>query len=158
MNSNQAYLVGEEGPELFLPSTAGEIIPNGKNRYLNGRKGGAGSAVEMIGGGRYQGPDGGGMEPGGDRAGMAPLTIPYARSREGQAVSQEAATAAAKAFAGAPMEINYKSLRVGDIDVVSRSEAEAMAGNAARRGAEQGTSAALAALRNSVATRRRVGL
>jgi len=28
--ANQAYVVGEQGPEIFVPSSAGSIIPNGK--------------------------------------------------------------------------------------------------------------------------------
>jgi hypothetical protein len=27
---NKTYLVGEKGPELFIPSASGQIIPNGK--------------------------------------------------------------------------------------------------------------------------------
>ena len=29
MFTNKAYVVGEQGPELFVPNQAGQIIPNG---------------------------------------------------------------------------------------------------------------------------------
>ena len=28
LSSNNSYLVGEKGPELFVPSTSGTIVPN----------------------------------------------------------------------------------------------------------------------------------
>ena len=41
--ANQTYIVGEEGPEVFIPNQRGMIIPNGG--------GGAGSSSTMSGGG-----------------------------------------------------------------------------------------------------------
>jgi len=41
VNSSQAYLVGEQGPEMFVPSTAGSIIPAGA------------TAAAMSGGGAF---------------------------------------------------------------------------------------------------------
>jgi Flp pilus assembly pilin Flp len=42
VNAGTTYLVGERGPELFMPNTNGKIIPNNR---LNGAGGGAGGTV-----------------------------------------------------------------------------------------------------------------
>ena len=40
----QAYVVGEQGPEMFVPSAAGNIVPNG-----GGQSGGVTVNVDMSG-------------------------------------------------------------------------------------------------------------
>ena len=42
VNAGKAYVVGERGPELFMPSSAGSIIPNGATM------GGGAGAVNVI--------------------------------------------------------------------------------------------------------------
>jgi hypothetical protein len=41
VNSSQAYLVGEQGPEMFIPNTAGRIIPAGATAMAMGGGGAA---------------------------------------------------------------------------------------------------------------------
>ena len=38
----QSYVVGEQGPELFVPQSAGRIIPNDQLMVSHGRQGGMG--------------------------------------------------------------------------------------------------------------------
>jgi TP901 family phage tail tape measure protein len=49
VNSGQPYIVGEKGPELFVPRNAGGIIPNGykSGGFINGY-GGGGPIVALI--------------------------------------------------------------------------------------------------------------
>ena len=49
---NRPYLVGEEGPELFMPSQNGMIIPNGTK--IEGAAGGGGGITVNVG--QYYGP------------------------------------------------------------------------------------------------------
>lgn len=48
--ANNAYIVGEEGPELFVPKQNGTIIPNHKLNFMGFRKdgGGALSETQMV--------------------------------------------------------------------------------------------------------------
>ena len=39
VNSNQPYLVGERGPELFVPSSAGNIMNNSNTKSIGGKNG-----------------------------------------------------------------------------------------------------------------------
>lgn len=44
--ASTAYLVGEQGPELFIPNSAGQIIPNGELPMASsGVRGGDGASV-----------------------------------------------------------------------------------------------------------------
>ena len=36
IRANQSYVVGEKGPELFLPNTSGTMIPNNKLGAMGG--------------------------------------------------------------------------------------------------------------------------
>ena len=43
--ASTAYLVGERGPELFIPNAAGQIIPNGDLPMASGVRGGDGASM-----------------------------------------------------------------------------------------------------------------
>lgn len=43
--ASTAYLVGEQGPELFIPNSAGQIIPNGDLPMASGARGGDGASM-----------------------------------------------------------------------------------------------------------------
>jgi len=58
VNSNSPYLVGERGPELFVPNGSGRIVPNnGLNSGLRGIGGADGGVQEVIITGRLRGRD-----------------------------------------------------------------------------------------------------
>ena len=51
VSPSQLYLVGENGPEFFIPNTAGNIIPNDKITSMSGRgngNGGLGSGSSTV--------------------------------------------------------------------------------------------------------------
>jgi len=52
VSPSELYLVGEQGPEFFVPNTAGNIIPNDKITSMSGRggngNGGSGSGSSTV--------------------------------------------------------------------------------------------------------------
>jgi hypothetical protein len=48
VSTGRAYLVGERGPEIFVPGASGSIIPNGGGRGSGGSVGGGGPAHIMV--------------------------------------------------------------------------------------------------------------
>lgn len=54
VNKGGAFLVGERGPELFVPNTGGNIVPNNR---LGGVSGGGGMQFQVIGTNVIQGMD-----------------------------------------------------------------------------------------------------
>ena len=48
MSANSAYVVGEQGPELFVPNQSGTIIPNGGGAGSGGGRGAASSIVVNL--------------------------------------------------------------------------------------------------------------
>ena len=50
VNANEPYIVGEQGPELFVPNMSGRIIPNGRSGGVGGgNSGGSGVTVNLSG-------------------------------------------------------------------------------------------------------------
>ncbi len=63
-HAGNAYLVGEEGPELFVPNSSGTVVPNGKsmgappvvqNFYINGQGGAGRQTADQVGAAAYSG-------------------------------------------------------------------------------------------------------
>lgn len=55
VNAGGSFLVGERGPELFVPNTGGQIVPN--NRIGGGTGGGNGMVFQVVGTNIIQGQD-----------------------------------------------------------------------------------------------------
>jgi tape measure domain-containing protein len=162
----QAAVVGEEGPELFIPRTPGTIVPtdmavpylqgaatinpDGSTTYAASYPGAPGAAGAA-------GRAGAGVAGAPGRAGAMGLTVPFLKAPAGAAgVTPQAmaeATAAAMAGMGA-IDIRYETVNVGGMDVVTNEQAQAIGRDSATRGAQ----IALAAIQNSVGTRRKLGM
>lgn len=166
--AGQGYLVGEKGPELFLPGVSGGIVPseltvpylaaagaeaaaNGTSRTLLAYPGQPGAAgARGAAGTARDGRDG--------AAGLAGLAVPWAKPAGGQTPQAAAASITAAMAAAGPIDVNYRTVAIGDLPVVSQEDAEAIGREAAQRGAQMGAQMALSALQNSVGVRRKVGI
>jgi len=158
VNARNPYVVGEIGPELFVPDTNGTIIPNNRlteNRmYLEQMNSGStGSPLEM------------GAEADG---GMAAATRAAIRESsrlqetrlqvfsQQQAMERRYERERIENMSAAPGELNikYESQVINNVEYVTKDQAERMAAQSAIRGREL----ALSSLQNSVKTRKQVGM
>lgn len=122
VDQNKPYVVGERGPELFVPGRSGSVT---NNEQLS-------SAMN-----RYR----------------------RAPSDGGAAGSNSMQTAAGNAaVADKPIDVRYTVERINNVDYVTADQFQAGMRQATQQGAAQGESRALAKLRNSPGTRRRIGL
>jgi len=106
VNANQPYIVGERGPELFVPFQRGDVVSNGELRA-----GGASSAMMFRETGSAQ--------------------LPFTRSAE--SISQATQTAQAMQAAG-PINVKYESTVINGVEYVTREQAERIGAQSAERG------------------------
>jgi len=106
VNANQPYIVGERGPELFVPFQRGDVVSNGELRA-----GGASSAMMFRETGSAQ--------------------LPFTRSTE--SISQATQTAQAMQAAG-PINVKYESTVINGVEYVTREQAERIGAQSAERG------------------------
>ena len=132
------YLVGEQGPELFIPGVNGSILPNGQTAALAASRGAldgkssAGAAVVF-------------------EANRDALSASASLSRE-RYVERVLSSGASSA------EIKYSRVGSGDLPFVTEDDMLQATRLAAQEGARLGQQRTLAALRNNPATRRSVGV
>ncbi len=138
------YLVGEMGPELFVPQGNGDVLPTSATRALLNQRG-AGSTTGAS-------PEGG--------TNQAERTLSEARStlRATQLITRERESerellASIKAPAGA-LDVKYQSEVINNVEYVTASQFRQGMSSAA----ERGRALTLQALTNSVQTRKKVGL
>lgn len=144
VTSNQAYKVGENGVELFVPSSSGTIIPNDQTQALlatrNALRGGAMAQMGSGSGAGFQ-------------ASREALERSDALARER---TTERVLATSLAAPSGP--IRYQAEVINRVDYVSAEQFERGLREAETRGAERGRALTLGALKNSVKARRQVGI
>jgi hypothetical protein len=142
--AGQPYKVGENGPELFVPYQAGRIIPAE-----------ATAAIEALNNASLRGlsvP----FDRGNNSSGSN-LSVPFQRGMEGLAVPFQRGDAAGSAAGGggsAVIDVKFETVRIGEMDFVTRDEAERIGRESASRGAEL----AQRRLKNNPTARRAIGL
>lgn len=158
VTARRPYMVGEVGPELFVPGTSGTIIPNNRlteNRmYLEQMNRGASSSpLEM-------GTDADGGMAAATRAAIKESNrLQETRSQifsQQQAIERRYERERIESMSAAPgrLNIKYESQVINNVEYVTKDQAERMSAQSALRGREL----ALSALQNSVKTRKRVGM
>lgn len=136
--SNTPYLVGEQGPELFVPGASGSIIPNGTTEALLASRNALGgksqsAAAEVFGANRD--------------ALSTTASLTRERSIERFLTSEASST-----------EIKYSRVGSGDLPFVTETDMLQATRLAAQEGARMGQQRTLAALRNDPSARRRIGI
>jgi tape measure domain-containing protein len=126
--AGQPYKVGERGPELFVPYQAGTIIPAETTE-----------ALEAI-----------------NNARMQPLAVPFQRNDNPLSVPflKSGGGADGAAAGGATIDVKFETVRIGEMDFVTRDEAQRIG----RESAKQGAALAQKRLANNPTARRAVGL
>lgn len=151
--SRRPYLVGERGPELFMPHSSGTVIPNSRTEALLASRGALASPPSS--GDPDLNPFDASREALGDAA-------PFSANREAiataAAVTRERQTDRALTLAltapPKPMDVRYESRVINSTEYVSAEQFR----QGLRDAAERGRAMTLSSLRNSVKTRRSVGI
>lgn len=150
---NAAYgrplLVGERGPEIFVPPATGQIIPNHRSQGVLGQMNQAMTAAPEYapiqkGGIRPQAPD------------------PFSSNRRAlddiAALQRERTIEKTMSAVGGVTEIKYSRVNSGDLPFITEDDAKEMAKQAELNGAKMGQQRTLAALRGNPSTRRQIGI
>ncbi len=139
VRARSPYIVGENGIELFFPNTSGTVVSNDRSRALLEARGAlAGAAAQSS------------------------PADPFAANREALGTSagvtkerhSERVMASALNATPGPLDIRYQSEVINQTEYVSADQFQRGLSEAA----ERGRALTLSALRNSVRTRRQVGI
>jgi hypothetical protein len=156
--SGQPYKVGENGPELFVPYQAGSIIPAE-----------ATEALEAINNASLRGLSvpfqataataAKASQQGGGSSSSSGLSVPFQRGMEGLSVpfqrgGMDGSAAAGGGAAGGDGLIRFETVQIGELDFVTRDEAQRIG----RESAKQGAALAQKRITNNPTARRQAGL
>jgi tape measure domain-containing protein len=156
--SGQPYKVGENGPELFVPYQAGSIIPAE-----------ATEALEAINNASLRGLSvpfqataataAKASQQGGSSSSSSGLSVPFQRGMEGLSVpfqrgGMDGSAAAGGGAAGGDGLIRFETVQIGELDFVTRDEAQRIG----RESAKQGAALAQKRITNNPTARRQAGL
>jgi hypothetical protein len=132
-------VVGERGPELFVPGTAGSVISN-ENVFAVTRKAMAGA------------------NSGSESAADVAFEENSAALGSSAAVTERRAAAQQMAKSPVAVDVTYSAVRIDNLDYVDSAQFRAGLVDAARAGAKQGRAQVISDLRNKPATRSSLGL
>lgn len=139
--SNQAYLVGERGPELMIPTAPGTIIPNDKTQALLQARGALGGSSSSDGGSpaaAFQA----------SREAVAAVSTMARQQQTAQALS------VAMAAPARPLDVRFESRVINGVEYVTAEQFQ----QGMRDAAERGRAMTLKDMRNSVRTRKQLGM
>jgi hypothetical protein len=150
VSGGQPYLVGERGPELFVPFQGGSIT---SNEQLDSQTANAMSVPFLPGGdrgnsvSRYERMSSSIRE-------INQTSVPFTRTSE-QAAAAASERETAQAIANpSPIDVRFESQSINGVEYVTAEQHQ----QGMSQAAERGRALTLAALQNSVKSRRRVGL
>jgi hypothetical protein len=166
--SNQPYIVGEQGMELFIPSTSGTVIPNDQTRALLASRNALASMPQGQGGMGAEDATGqegtlGQAYVGGSKGRSGAATgSAFAAARQALATASsitrermtERVLANSMTASSKPIDIRYQSEVINQTAYVTAEQFERGMASAA----ERGRALTLGALKNSVKARRQVGI
>jgi muramidase (phage lysozyme) len=147
-DANRPLLIGERGPEIFVPDTGGQIVPNHRAQaYAAMSRSVDDSAFPKT-------------QKGGTN--LRQQEDPFAANKEVlnsiAAASQKRSTEKSIASIGGTSEIKYSRVNSGDLPFITEDDALRIAKQAEMNGAKMGQQRTLAALRNNPSTRRGIGI
>ena len=147
-DANRPLLIGERGPEIFVPDTGGQIVPNHRAQaYAAMSRSMDDSAFPKT-------------QKGGTN--LRQQEDPFAANKEVlgsiAAASQKRSTEKSIASIGGTSEIKYSRVNSGDLPFITEDDALRIAKQAEMNGAKMGQQRTLAALRNNPSTRRGIGI
>ena len=138
VSSNSTYMVGEKGPELFVPSSSGTIIPADATEALLASRNALRSSSTS-------GP-----------------TSAFEENRQmldaNASVSRERYIEKTLSSGASSTEIKYSRVGSGDLPFVTEADMLQASRTAAQEGARMGQQRTLAALKNNPGARRAIGI
>ena len=123
VSGNQPYIVGERGPELFVPSVSGSVVSNADTRAALADQSAARSTNDT-------------------RMMLEQQTAARQANATGMALQQK------------PIDVRYESSVINNVEYVTADQHR----KGLAQAAERGRALTLAALQNSVKTRKKVGI
>ena len=141
VTSNQAYLVGERGMELFVPGTSGTVIANDRTQALLQARGALGGTAGGSGGSSAAAFQA-------SREAVAAVTTVARQQQAAQALS------VAMAAPARPLDVRYESRVINGVEYVTAEQFQ----QGLRDAAERGRAMTLKDMRNSVKVRKQLGM
>jgi len=135
---NMPYIVGERGPELFVPAGSGSVMSSSATRAALAQQTAARGAGDT-------------------RTALAQQTAARGASDTRTALAQQTAARGANAVGTTqqqPIDVRFESQVINGVEYVTAEQHQ----RGMTQAAERGRALALSALQNSVKTRRRVGM
>jgi tape measure domain-containing protein len=150
VNANEPYIVGERGPELFIPFQRGQVVSNEDSEDIMEaafqRSGGSSNVSNSYGGGSSNVSN--------SFQQMQMVNLPFTRTAEQASVIAAEREAAQALRDPGPIDVRYESTVINNTEYVTAEQH--------RRGmaqaAERGRALTLQALQNSPKTRTKVGI
>ena len=154
VGQGRPYIVGERGPELFVPGQSGQVVSNSNmraamNRYQRSVSSEGGELDVFMGAT--------GNASGGQQGGMSAASSRNAKGAASRS-SQKGSMAAAAMAASTPIDVRYTVERINEVDYVTADQFQRGMKQAAEQGARRGEQQTLRKLQMSNSTRRKVGV
>jgi hypothetical protein len=163
VSARRPYIVGEVGPELFVPESSGTIIPNDRLAFTGSSADGA--AGESSGGMMLPFQQGGSSSVSNAYQGNSSsvsnafstlygASIPFTKSTE-RALSERSERETVAAINNPkPLDVRFESQVINNIEYVTAEQHQ----RGMAQAAERGRALTLQALQNNVTSRRKVGI
>jgi hypothetical protein len=139
VSARRPYIVGEIGPELFVPEGNGTIIPNDKIAFTG--RSGAGSSTE-----------GGSISNAFST--LYGASIPFTKSTERVMAERSERETVSAINNPKPLDVRFESQVINGVEYVTAEQHQ----RGMAQAAERGRALTLEALQNSVTSRRKVGI
>jgi hypothetical protein len=151
VSARRPYIVGEIGPELFIPEGAGTIIPNDKIAFTGGA--GSGSSSEANGM-TVPFQQGSSSSVSNAFSTLYGASIPFTKSTERVLAERSERETVSAINNPKPLDVRFESQVINRTEYVSAEQHRKGMAEAA----ERGRALALQSLQNSVTSRRKVGI
>jgi hypothetical protein len=169
--TGRPYKVGENGPELFVPYQAGTIIPAEATEALEAINNASLRGLQVPFQSNSSSSSGlsvpfqataatasGKASQQGSSSSSSGLSVPFQRGMEGLSVPFQRGgmdgSAGAGGGGGAVIDVKFETVRIGELDFVTKDEAQRIG----RESAKQGAALAQKRITNNPSTRRQAGI
>jgi tape measure domain-containing protein len=155
VSSKRPYIVGEEGPELFVPATSGSVVSNADTRAALAQQAVSRDSNDTRAALAQQAVS---RDSNDTRAALAQQAVSRDSNDTRAALAQQAVNrqmnSGMTAMQQKPIEVKYQSTVINNVEYVTRREAEQIGQVAATRGADL----AQKRFKNNPSSRRAVGI
>jgi hypothetical protein len=155
--TGRPYKVGENGPELFVPYQAGTIIPAEATEALEAINNASLRGLQVPFQATAATASGKASQQGSSSSSSG-LSVPFQRGMEGLSVPFQRGGTDGSAAAGGGgagvIDVKFETVRIGELDFVTKDEAQRIG----RESAKQGAALAQKRITNNPSTRRQAGI